>query len=58
MPVDRSVRLSVSQFSELIGIEPTRFVGVEVDKQTSTIVVVLEPIERDSDHGPDPTGHP
>jgi hypothetical protein len=43
MPVDRSTRLSVSQFSELLGIEPERFIGVDVDRLSSTITIVLEP---------------
>ena len=45
MPVDRSTKLSVSQFSELLGIEPKRFIDVEVNRQTSTVTVVLEPEE-------------
>jgi hypothetical protein len=57
MPVDRSVTLSISQLSELIGIEPERFVGLEVDRPSSTITVVLEPKEEPT-CGPDPTGHP
>lgn len=57
MPVDRSVALSISQFAELIGIEPERFIGVEVHRPSSTIVIVQEPIEERT-CGPDPTGHP
>lgn len=34
--------MSVSQFSELVGIEPAQFIGVEVDRITSTVVLVVE----------------
>jgi hypothetical protein len=45
MPVDRSVKLSISQFCELLGLEPARFIGVDVNRQSSVVTVVLEPKE-------------
>ena len=44
MPVVRE-HLSVSQFAELVGIDPARFNGVEVDKRSSRVTLVLEPCE-------------
>lgn len=43
MPVDRSCVLSVSQFTELLALDPSRFIGVEVNRQSSQIVIVQEP---------------
>lgn len=51
MQVDRSVRLSISQLSDLIGIDPTRFVGLEVDRVSSTVTVIQEPQERHNGAG-------
>lgn len=48
MPVDRTTRLSISQFSELLGIDPERLIDVTVDKASSTITLELEP----NDHEP------
>jgi len=42
MPVIRE-HLSISQFSELVGIDPARFNGVEVDRRSSRVTIVLEP---------------
>lgn len=42
MPIDRSIQLSISQMAELIGIDPAGFIGFEVDRQSSTITVLLE----------------
>ena len=37
------VPLSVSQFSELVGIDPDRFVGVEVPaRRSGNVILVLE----------------
>lgn len=44
MPVVREP-LSISQFCELVGIEPARFVDVEVNRRASTVTLVLEPEE-------------
>ena len=52
MPVVRE-HLSISQFSELVGIDPGRFNGVEVDKRSSRVTLVLEPLEEDADVGRD-----
>lgn len=57
MPVDRDTRLSISQFAELLGLDPKRFIGVDVHRPSSTIVIVQEPKEERM-CGPDPTGHP
>ena len=35
--------MSVSQFAELVGIEPRQFLDVEVNRVTSTVTLVLEP---------------
>lgn len=48
MPVVRE-HLSVSQFAELVGIDPARFNGVEVDKRESRVTLVLEPEEDNED---------
>ena len=45
MPVDRTTRLSISQFSELLGIEPERLIDVTMDRLSSTVTLVLEPKE-------------
>lgn len=42
MPVER-VPVSVSQFCELLGIEPEQFVGVEVQKPSSRVLILVEP---------------
>jgi len=42
MPVIRE-HLSISQFSELVGIDPARFNGVEVDRRYNRVTLVLEP---------------
>ena len=50
MPVVRE-HLSTSQFAELVGIDPARFNGVEVDKRIGRVTLVLEPEEPPmSDH--------
>lgn len=46
MPVERTP-ISISQFCELLAIEPARFVGVEVNRRASTVTLVLEPCEDD-----------
>jgi hypothetical protein len=42
MPVERQP-VSISQFAELMGIDPARFVGVDVERQSSRVLLVLEP---------------
>jgi hypothetical protein len=43
MPVER-ISVSISQFCELVGIDPQRFVAIERASRTSTTVtIVLEP---------------
>ena len=42
MPVARR-SMSVSMFSELLGLTPRAFVGVEYDRHMSTVTLVLEP---------------
>lgn len=39
--------LSVNQFAELLGFEPERFIGVQVNKQSQTIWLLLEPEEKE-----------
>lgn len=46
MPVDR-VPISISQFAELLAIEPKRLIAVEVDRRSSTVMLVMEPEEDD-----------
>jgi hypothetical protein len=46
MPVDRTP-VSISQFAELMGIDPARFVGVEVERRSSRVLLVLEPEKAD-----------
>lgn len=41
MPLIREL-ISVSQLAELLGVDPTQLVGVEVDRSTSTAQIVLE----------------
>lgn len=41
MPLLREL-ISVSQLAELLGVDPTQLVGVEVDRSTSTAQIVLE----------------
>lgn len=42
MPID--VRdVSISQFCELLGLEPERFIGVQVDRRAQRIGILLEP---------------
>lgn len=50
MPVERRL-ISVSQFAELMGIEPQQVIAVE--RQGSSLVLVLEPEES---HGWTTTG--
>lgn len=45
MPVVRQ-SLSIGQFADLLGIEPSRLNGVEVDLRKSAVVLVLEPEDR------------
>ena len=42
MPVDR-IALSVSQFSELLGIDPDRLLAVEVIPRSGVVTIILEP---------------
>lgn len=42
MPVVRE-HLSISQFADLVGIPPARFIGVDVDRRSSRVTLVLEP---------------
>lgn len=35
--------LSVSQLAELLGFEPERFIGLQVNRQSKTITLFLEP---------------
>jgi hypothetical protein len=35
--------ISVNQFAELLGFEPKRFIGLQVNKQSQTIWLLLEP---------------
>ena len=62
MPGDRQTRLSISQFAELIGIEPARLIDVPLDRLSSTVTLILEPKEYAAGLGdiaiPDATGHP
>lgn len=53
MRVER-VRLSVSQFCELIGVDPDRLIavqreGAQMGKKGSTMVLILEPEETDAE---------
>lgn len=57
MPVERTIRLSISQFSELLGLDPERLVDVEVHRRLSTVVIVQEPTDETAP-SPDATGHP
>jgi hypothetical protein len=42
MPVERMF-VSLSQFSELLGIDAARFRGVEYDSRSTAVTLVLEP---------------
>ena len=42
MPVER-VSVSLSQFAELLGLEPGRFLGVEFDRRSTALTLVMEP---------------
>jgi hypothetical protein len=44
MPVIREP-LSISQFAELVGVEPSRLVGVEFSRRHSSVTLCLEPID-------------
>jgi hypothetical protein len=44
MPVIREP-LSISQFAELVGVEPSRLVGVEFSRRNSSVTLVLEPLD-------------
>jgi len=46
MPVARHA-VSLSMFAELLGLQPAQFVGVEYDRRTSSVTLVLEPEEDD-----------
>lgn len=35
-------QMSISQFSELMGIEPQQFLGVEVSRMAHTVTVLVE----------------
>ena len=37
--------LSVSQLAELLGFEPERFIGVQVNRQSKTVTLFLEPVD-------------
>lgn len=43
MPVERKELVSWSQFCNLLEIDPARFVGVDVNRVTRTILIVMEP---------------
>ena len=42
MPVVRE-RMSASQFGELMGVLPSRVLGVECDRRQQSVTLVLEP---------------
>jgi hypothetical protein len=44
MPVERQP-VSISQFAELMGIDPARFIGVDVQRHSTRVVLILEPDE-------------
>jgi hypothetical protein len=46
MPVKR-IALSVSQFCDCLALEPGSLVGVEIDRRSSRVVLILEPTEDD-----------
>lgn len=52
--------ISLSAFAEMLGIEPTRFVGLEVERQnlktpsTRIILITEEPDDADQRHLPAP----
>ena len=37
--------ISVNQLAELLGFDPERFIGLQVNKQSKTIWLLLEPEE-------------
>lgn len=37
--------MSISQLCELLAIEPDRFLGIETNRHTKTVQIVLEPEE-------------
>jgi hypothetical protein len=47
MPVKR-IALSVSQFCDCLALEPGSLVGVEIDRRSSRVVLILEPTEDDT----------
>lgn len=48
MPVVRE-RMSVSQFAEMLGIEPERFIDAEVDLRYRRVTLVLQPADRQAE---------
>lgn len=44
MPVERHP-ISVSQFCELLALDPSRFRGVECNRPHSSVTILLEPDE-------------
>lgn len=56
VPVVR-VPLSISQFAELMGIDPERLVDVEVSRRSTQVTLVMEPevINGADEHGDPPT---
>jgi hypothetical protein len=40
--------MSFSVFCDEMGIDPKRLVGVEVNRRTSTVTLVLEPVDEDA----------
>ena len=44
MPVQR-VQISISQFCELLALEPGRLVGLDYDRASTVVTLVLEPDE-------------
>jgi len=55
MPVVRE-QVSISVFCEEMGIDPKRFVGVEVNRKASTVTLVLEPEDFDGSNTGGTTG--
>lgn len=39
--------LSVSQLAELLGFETERFIGLQVNRQSKTVTLLLEPLDAD-----------
>lgn len=46
MPVVRE-SMSVLQFCDLLGIEPSRYIAVETDLRSTTVTLVLQPPDAD-----------